>query len=136
MLWYRSSTNQHSKSSSLDLHVSSTNINPVTEYCSEHFAQHLIPTRYQPGKENQVGGETESWQRYRFFMHYAEGSLMTLLIVTMFIDRKSIYLHRSSKAHTSVDNTLPALQKSATPQSPSSSSPSPAPLPAASTTPS
>jgi glutathione S-transferase len=60
----------------------------LTEYCCDHFAQHLVPKRYQAGKENQVGGETEEWLRYRFFMHYAEGSLMTLLVLGLVIDRK------------------------------------------------
>ncbi|CZT19906.1 related to glutathione S-transferase [Ramularia collo-cygni] len=59
----------------------------LTEYLSEHFAQHLIPKRYQEGKEGVVGGETEEWLRYRFYMHYAEGSLMTLLLIGLFIDQ-------------------------------------------------
>lgn len=60
----------------------------LTEYLCDHFAQHLIPKRYQEGKEGQVGGETEEWLRYRFYMHYAEGSLMTLLLIGLFMDRK------------------------------------------------
>lgn len=63
----------------------------LTEYLSEHFAQHLIPKRYQEGKEGQVGGETEEWLRYRFYMHYAEGSLMTLLLIGLFMDRKCYF---------------------------------------------
>lgn len=50
----------------------------IIEYLAEHFAPHLIPERYAEGKEG-VGEETESWLRYRYFMHYAEGSLMPLL---------------------------------------------------------
>lgn len=60
----------------------------ISEYLTDHFAPHLVPKRYQEGKEGQVGGETESWLRYRFYMHYAEGSLMTMLILAMFIDSK------------------------------------------------
>lgn len=60
----------------------------LTEYLTDYFAQHLVPTRYKAGKENQVGGETEEWLRYRYFMHYAEGSLMTLLMIGLFIDRE------------------------------------------------
>lgn len=60
----------------------------LTEYLCDHFAQHLIPKRYQEGKEGQVGGETEEWLRYRFYMHYAEGSLMTLLLIGLFMDRE------------------------------------------------
>ncbi|KAK4631658.1 Glutathione S-transferase 1 [Fulvia fulva] len=59
----------------------------LTEYLTDYFAQHLVPTRYKAGKENQVGGETEEWLRYRYFMHYAEGSLMTLLMIGLFIDQ-------------------------------------------------
>ncbi|KAF2216188.1 hypothetical protein CERZMDRAFT_104646 [Cercospora zeae-maydis SCOH1-5] len=59
----------------------------LTEYLVEYFAQHLEPTRYQAGKEKQVGGETEEWLRYRFYMHYAEGSLMTMLLLGLFTDQ-------------------------------------------------
>ena len=60
----------------------------IVEYLCDHFAQHLVPKRYREGHEGQVGGESESWIRYRFYMHYAEGSLMTLLIVALFMDRR------------------------------------------------
>ena len=59
----------------------------ITEYLCDYFAQHLVPKRYQEGKEGQAGGETEQWLRYRHYMHYAEGSLMTLLLVALFMDR-------------------------------------------------
>ena len=60
----------------------------ITEYLCDHFAPHLIPKRYQDGKDGQVGGETEQWLRYRFYMHYAEGSLMSMLLIALFMDRK------------------------------------------------
>lgn len=60
----------------------------ITEYLCEYFAPHLIPKRYQEGKEGQVGGETEQWLRYRYYMHYAEGSLMSLLLIALIMDRK------------------------------------------------
>ena len=60
----------------------------VTEYLCDYFAPHLVPKRYQEGKEGQVGGETEQWIRYRFYMHYAEGSLMSMLIIALIMDRK------------------------------------------------
>lgn len=63
----------------------------LTEYLVEYFAPHLQPTRYQAGKEKQVGGETEEWLRYRHFMHYAEGSLMTILMLGLFTDREYLY---------------------------------------------
>ncbi|KXT06716.1 hypothetical protein AC578_8609 [Pseudocercospora eumusae] len=59
----------------------------LTEYVVDHFAQHLAPKRYQEGKDGQVGGETEEWLRYRLYMHYAEGSLMTLLLIGLFVDQ-------------------------------------------------
>jgi len=60
----------------------------ICEYLSDHFAPHLAPTRYREGFEGKVGGETEQWLRYRFYMHYAEGSLMSLLTVAMIMDSK------------------------------------------------
>ncbi|KAF7296060.1 Glutathione S-transferase [Mycena kentingensis (nom. inval.)] len=56
----------------------------VTEYLCEHFKDGaLVPTRWEEGKENTLGGETESWLRYRYFLHYTEGSLMSLLLVSL-----------------------------------------------------
>lgn len=55
----------------------------MTEYLCEYYGKWLIPTRYQAGKEGQIGGETESWLRYRTFMHYVEGSLMPLNVIAL-----------------------------------------------------
>ena len=60
----------------------------IVEYLTEHFGKDMIPQRYLAGKEGEVGGETEEWLRYRYLMHYAEGSLMTLMIVALFMNRK------------------------------------------------
>ena len=60
----------------------------ICEYLCDHFAPHLVPTRYREGFEGKVGGETEQWLRYRFYMHYAEGSLMSLLTVAMIMDSR------------------------------------------------
>jgi glutathione S-transferase len=60
----------------------------IVEYLTEHFGTWLIPKKYAEGKEGQVGGETETWLRYRFFLHYAEGSLMVLLLVALILQRK------------------------------------------------
>lgn len=59
----------------------------IFEYLCEYFAQDLVPKRYRQGQEGKCGGETEQWLRYRFFMHYAEGSLMTLLLIALIMDR-------------------------------------------------
>ncbi|CAF9907682.1 MAG: hypothetical protein ALECFALPRED_003751 [Alectoria fallacina] len=48
----------------------------IVEYLIDHFGPRFAPARYESGKEGQVGGETEAWVRYRYYMHYAEGSLM------------------------------------------------------------
>lgn len=65
----------------------------IAEYLIDHFAPRLAPERYAEGKEGQVGGETESWLRYRYFMHYAEGSLMPYLVVALLINSKSVRFH-------------------------------------------
>lgn len=63
----------------------------ITEYLVDHFGKvnpTLAPERYVPGKEGQVGGESEEWLRYRYFMHYVEGSLMPFLVMTLVNDSK------------------------------------------------
>lgn len=57
----------------------------IVEYLVDHFGPNMIPRRYREGKEGQVGGETEEWLSYRFFMHYAEGSLMPYLVMTLIV---------------------------------------------------
>ncbi|KAI4781116.1 hypothetical protein E4T52_04017 [Aureobasidium sp. EXF-3400] len=54
----------------------------ITEYLTDHFAPHLAPKKYEDGKEG-PGLETEEWLRYHFFMHYAEGSLMALMVTNL-----------------------------------------------------
>jgi glutathione S-transferase len=61
----------------------------IMEYFLDHFGgpnTRLIPERYQPGREGQLGGETESWMRYRYYMHYAEGSLMSPIQVQLIMN--------------------------------------------------
>ena len=60
----------------------------MVEYLTEHLGQWMIPKRYADGKEGQIGGETEEWLRYRYLMHYAEGSLMTMMVIGLFIGSK------------------------------------------------
>ncbi|KAF7289339.1 Glutathione S-transferase [Mycena indigotica] len=56
----------------------------ITEYLSDHFGGGaLVPKRWKDGQEGKLGGETESYLRYRYFMHYTEGSLMSLLLVAL-----------------------------------------------------
>lgn len=76
----------------------------IVEFLSDHFGTWLIPKRYEDGKEGQIGGESESWRRYRFFMHYAEGSLMSLLLVSLMTNGMLLFYlpssHRSSRFDT------------------------------------
>lgn len=56
----------------------------IIEYISEHFGRSLIPERWKTDNEvEQPDGEpreeTDEWLRFRFYMNYAEGSLMTLI---------------------------------------------------------
>src|SRR5690242_7283837 len=43
----------------------------------------MTPQRYPPGKEGQLGAETEQWLRHKFLMDYAEGSFLTPLVVSL-----------------------------------------------------
>lgn len=61
----------------------------IVEYLIDHFGTWLAPERYQRGKEGQVGGEAEEWTRYRYLMHYAEGSIMPLLVMALVFNSKT-----------------------------------------------
>lgn len=58
----------------------------IFEYIVDNFGSSLVPKRYLAGKEGQVGAETEGWLRYRYLMHYAEGSLMPLLVTNLLMN--------------------------------------------------
>ncbi|KAL8965845.1 MAG: hypothetical protein Q9183_003660 [Haloplaca sp. 2 TL-2023] len=58
----------------------------IIEYLIDHFGPTLSPKRWQDGKEDQVQGETEEWLRYRYLMHYAEGTLMPLLVTALLLN--------------------------------------------------
>ena len=60
----------------------------IIEYLIDHFGPHLAPKRYQAGKDGELGGEMDDWIRYRYFMHYAEGSLMPLLVISLLFNGK------------------------------------------------
>lgn len=53
----------------------------IFEYLCENFGKQLIPARVVPELEGNIGAETEEFRRNRYFMHYAEGSLMSLLAI-------------------------------------------------------
>jgi glutathione S-transferase len=63
----------------------------MTQYLCEHFPEgrdRLTPKRWRDGMEGKIGGETEEWLRWQYFLHYNEGSLMPLLVTTLIIGRK------------------------------------------------
>lgn len=60
----------------------------IIEYLIDHYGNRLVPKRFIEGKDGQVGGETEEWIRYRYFMHYAEGSLMPYLVIGVLFNSK------------------------------------------------
>ncbi|CAK5266095.1 unnamed protein product [Mycena citricolor] len=59
----------------------------ISEYLCDHFAagpeSTLVPAKWQPGREGQLGGETDAWMLYRYYMHYAEGSLMSAMLMKL-----------------------------------------------------
>ncbi|OJJ45826.1 hypothetical protein ASPZODRAFT_167545 [Penicilliopsis zonata CBS 506.65] len=63
----------------------------IVEYLLDHFlteeTAHLLPKKWVDGREGQVGGETEAWTRYRYFLHYNEGTLMTFLIIQLVLNK-------------------------------------------------
>ncbi|KAF2011024.1 glutathione transferase [Aaosphaeria arxii CBS 175.79] len=58
----------------------------IIEYLAEHFGKRLIPDRYPEGKDGGVGAETDAWLRYRYLLHYSEGSFMPVLIICIVVD--------------------------------------------------
>ncbi|KAF2120180.1 glutathione transferase [Lophiotrema nucula] len=57
----------------------------IVEYLYEHFGKAMIPKRYPDGKDGIVGAENEEYLRYRYLMHYAEGSLMSIMVSALII---------------------------------------------------
>ncbi|KAJ7032748.1 hypothetical protein C8F04DRAFT_1235152 [Mycena alexandri] len=70
----------------------------IVEYFSEHFGSHLIPSKWKTGREGKIGGETEEYMRYRYFMHYCEGSLMPWYLVENTFERFAVS-RRSKNTH-------------------------------------
>jgi glutathione S-transferase len=64
----------------------------IVEYLCHYYGKWLVPKRYREGKEDQIGGESESWLRHRFFMHYAEGSIMPLMLIALIVSSRGFVL--------------------------------------------
>ncbi|KAG6023248.1 hypothetical protein E4U35_007140 [Claviceps purpurea] len=61
----------------------------MTQYLVDHVpaGKNLKPKQWREGKENTMGGETEEWLRYGYYLHYAEGSLMPYLVFALVVSR-------------------------------------------------
>ena len=57
----------------------------IAEYLCDYYGKGLVPKRYQDGKDGQIGCETETWLRYRHYMHYTEGSIMPLMVIWVLV---------------------------------------------------
>ena len=53
----------------------------IFEYLVDYYGPWLVPAKAAPGNEGKMGSENEAWMRNKYFMHYAEGSLMSLLAI-------------------------------------------------------
>lgn len=71
----------------------------ICEYLAEHFGgdgpNSLVPQRWKEGMEAMVCGETEEWMRYKYFLYYAEGSLMGFMVLSLIALRKSMLFYQS-----------------------------------------
>lgn len=61
----------------------------MTQYLCEHLpgGERLVPRRWREGREGTVGGETEAWLRNQYYLHYAESSLMPVLLLALVLSR-------------------------------------------------
>lgn len=67
----------------------------MTQYLVEHFpeGERLVPKKWKDGQEGKVGGETESYIRYQYFLHYCEGSLMPVLVMGLVLGGRPHAIH-------------------------------------------
>jgi glutathione S-transferase len=59
----------------------------IVEYLIDHFGKDMLPQRYTAGKEG-PGLEKEEWLRCRQIMHYAEGTIMPYMLISLVINRE------------------------------------------------
>lgn len=76
----------------------------IIEYLVDHYGNRLVPKRYLDGKDAQIGGETEEWMRYRYYMHYAEGTLMPYLIVKLLLNGRLCLFVSNNRAEPNPDS--------------------------------
>ncbi|RCI10705.1 hypothetical protein L249_5324, partial [Ophiocordyceps polyrhachis-furcata BCC 54312] len=60
----------------------------MTQYLCDHLpgGGRLMPTKWKPGREGTVGGETKGWMRCQYLLHYVEGSLMPMLVLFLVLE--------------------------------------------------
>lgn len=61
----------------------------IVEYLTDNFGKQMVPTKFAAGEEGIPGDETDEWMRYRYYLHYAEGSLIGPLVMGLVFDRTS-----------------------------------------------
>lgn len=59
----------------------------ITQYLAENVpgGKKLVPQRWKEGMEGKIGGETEAWMRYQYYLHYCEGTLMPPLVMALVV---------------------------------------------------
>ena len=90
----------------------------ISSYLCDHFPEgkRLVPQKWKEGKEGQFGGETEEWLRYEFLMHYAEGSLMPPLVMSLVFTSKSSHPAAAYQPFkVSIDSDLTTEMKAGSP---------------------
>jgi glutathione S-transferase len=65
----------------------------IVEYLLDHFGQNstLAPKRWKEGQEGKIGGETEQWMRFKYYLHYAEGTIMPFMLIKLIAQSKSSF---------------------------------------------
>ncbi|KAM5353803.1 hypothetical protein ACJ41O_000453 [Fusarium nematophilum] len=59
----------------------------ITQYLTENVPEgkKLVPPRWREGMEGRIGGETEAWMRYQYYLHFCEGSMMPYLVMALVV---------------------------------------------------
>jgi glutathione S-transferase len=58
----------------------------IVEYLCDYWGKSLIPNRFENSDgAGDIGQETEAWMRYKYYLNYAEGSLMPYMVMKLVI---------------------------------------------------
>jgi len=59
----------------------------IVEFLLRHYGKQFEPAQYVVGKESEGPlGESDMFQRYRYLMHFAEGSMMPYLVFSIVLN--------------------------------------------------